>query len=116
MFGAAEFRMRARLDEATLDAWSEVGWLVPRVEAGDRAFAEIDVARARLIADLRDDLGLNDDGVTVALDLLDQIHGLRRTLGELLAALGAEPETTRSRIAFRMRDDENRNEPELLRR
>jgi chaperone modulatory protein CbpM len=37
-----------------------------------------------LICDLRDDLGINDDAVLVVLDLIDQIHGLRRLVRELV--------------------------------
>jgi hypothetical protein len=38
------------------------------------------VARAQLIRDLKDDLGVNDEGVGVILNLVDQVHGLRRVL------------------------------------
>jgi len=37
-----------------------------------------------LIANLRGDLGINDESVAVVLDLIDQIHGLRRLVRELL--------------------------------
>jgi hypothetical protein len=35
---------------------------------------------------------VNDDGIPVILDLVDQIHGLRRMLRELLSAIQAQPE------------------------
>ena len=41
------------------------------------------VGRARLIQDLKTDLGVNDEGVDVILHLLDQLHGLRRALDQL---------------------------------
>ena len=37
-----------------------------------------------LVHDLRRHMGVNDAGVDVILDLIDQMHGLRRTLAELL--------------------------------
>jgi chaperone modulatory protein CbpM len=43
----------------------------------------MDVARARLIRDLKDDFGVNDAGVDVILHLLDQLHGLRRAFDQL---------------------------------
>jgi chaperone modulatory protein CbpM len=43
----------------------------------------MDVERAHLIRDLKADLGVNDEGVDVILHLLDQLHGLRRALGQL---------------------------------
>jgi chaperone modulatory protein CbpM len=98
MIDAAEFRTLTRLDDATIEAWRDAGWLCPRDEPGGPAYAEIDVARAHLIRDLRHDFGINDEGVSVVLDLVDQLHGLRRTFRDVLAALGAEPDSTRLRI------------------
>ena len=80
-----EFMLRARLDDATLTAWIAEEWIVPRSAAAEPAFAEVDLARAALIRDLKHDLDVNDAGIGVILGLVDQVHGLRRTLGELLA-------------------------------
>jgi chaperone modulatory protein CbpM len=98
MFDPCEFRALTRLDEATIEAWRDAGWLRPDDEGGIPAYAEVDVARAQLIRDLRDDFGINDAGVSMVLDLIDQLYGLRRTLRDLLAGLGAEPDATRLRI------------------
>src|ERR1700730_6507326 len=86
MFETAEFLAQVRLDAKILEVWIEAGWLLPRRELYVQRFSEIDVARAQLIRDLQQDLGVNDEGITIILDLLDQIHGLRRTLGDLLSA------------------------------
>jgi chaperone modulatory protein CbpM len=87
----SEFLVHARLDAASLDAWVAAGWLaLPRDGATDD-FSELDVARAQLIHDLRR-MGVNDEGVPVILDLIDQLHGLRRMLRELLAAVDADPD------------------------
>ena len=82
---ADEFVLHARIDAHTLDAWLEAGWLAPRRDEGQARYSEIDLARAHLINDLND-LGINDAGVPVILDLVDQLHGLRRVLRELLSA------------------------------
>jgi chaperone modulatory protein CbpM len=50
----------------------------------NREFSDIDLARAQLIGDLRSDLGVNDEAVPIVLDLIDQIHGLRRLVRELV--------------------------------
>ena len=76
MLGSRDFLLRARLDAASLEAWIEAGWLVPRRTGPERVFSELDLARAWLIRDLRDGMGVNDEGIAVALDLLDQVHGL----------------------------------------
>jgi chaperone modulatory protein CbpM len=79
-----EFMLRAQLDDATLTAWVAEEWIIPHRAAAEPEFAEVDVARAGLIRDLRHDLDVNDAGIGVILDLVDQVHGLRRTLAELL--------------------------------
>ena len=84
MISRQEFLLRARLDDLTLMAWIEEEWIIPRNAAAEIEFAEIDVARAELIRDLKHDLDINDAGIGVILNLVDQVHGLRRTLGELL--------------------------------
>ncbi len=78
------FADQVRVGSDVLDLWIEDGWLKP---CGDRTapvFTEIDVARARLIAELRDALGMNEEAIPVVLDLIDQIHGLRRLVRGLL--------------------------------
>jgi len=94
-----EFLIRARLDGNVLEGWVAAGWLTPNAEEGMQQFSEIDLARARLIQDLRRDIGVNDEGVGVILDLIDQLYGLRRTLGRLLTALQAQPQELRERLA-----------------
>jgi chaperone modulatory protein CbpM len=82
---ADEFVLQARIDAETLHTWLEAGWLAPRRDEGHARYSEIDVARAHLINDLNE-LGINDAGVPVILDLVDQLHGVRRALRELLTA------------------------------
>ena len=93
-----DFLLRARLDAASLEAWIEAGWLVPRRAGPERVFSELDLARAWLIRDLRDDMGVNDEGIAVALGLLDQVHGLRQALRRLGSALHALPEPLRREV------------------
>lgn len=84
IFATQEFLVHARLDEQTLDLWVEEGWLIPDEAEGARAFHEADVARAQLIRELMDDLGVNAEGVGIVLNLLDQVHGLRGALAEVV--------------------------------
>jgi chaperone modulatory protein CbpM len=46
-------------------------------------FSDIDVARARLIQELKNGFGVNDEGVDIILHLLDQLHGFRRAFEDL---------------------------------
>jgi chaperone modulatory protein CbpM len=74
------------IDRERLSAWIDAGWLCP---GGDKpepdSLSEADVARAQLICDLKDEFGINDEGVEVILDLLDQIHGLRLVMRQMLS-------------------------------
>ena len=79
-----EFLLRASLDEGTLEAWIAEEWLIPGGSATEPAFTDADIARATLIRDLRHDLAVNDPGIDVILSLIDQVHGLRRTLADVL--------------------------------
>jgi chaperone modulatory protein CbpM len=101
MIETREFLLRARLGADVLEEWIEVGWLLPQE---DKTFSEMDLARAQLIADLKHDLGVNDEGIAVILDLVDQVYGLRRTLRELLTSVHAQPEATRRQIAASLRE------------
>jgi chaperone modulatory protein CbpM len=82
-----DFLDRAQLDRETLEVWIEEEWLVPIGSSTDLTFSEADLARAKLIQDLKQDLGVNDEGVGVILNLLDQVHGLRGALAEMLQSV-----------------------------
>jgi chaperone modulatory protein CbpM len=71
-----------------LEAWIEAGWISPATAADRQAdLSEMDIARAQLICDLKDDMGVNDEGVEVILDLLDQLYGLRRAMREMMETM-----------------------------
>ncbi len=82
-----EFLSLAGMEHETLDAWIEEEWLKPRGSSVERSFSDIDIARARLIRELQVDFGVNDEGVGVILNLVDQLYGMRRTLMELRQAI-----------------------------
>jgi chaperone modulatory protein CbpM len=99
MIATREFLLRARIDAETLETWVEAGWLRTPAQGEAERFADIDLARARLIRDLQQDMRVNTEGITIILDLVDQVHGLRRTLRELLSAIYARSEAIRRRLA-----------------
>jgi chaperone modulatory protein CbpM len=78
------------LDRARLEAWIEAGWICPTTPSEHVHLSEVDLARAQLICDLQDDLGVNDEGVDVILDLLDQLYGLRQAVRDMLDSMMAE--------------------------
>jgi chaperone modulatory protein CbpM len=104
MISVREFLIRARLDQRSLEAWISAGWLILPDKHGEPAFSEVDLARAQLIRDLREDLGVNDEGISVILHLLDQMHGLRRSMHEVLQVTRAgERRRAKSRTVRRTR-------------
>jgi chaperone modulatory protein CbpM len=84
MITVQEFLLRVRVEHRSLEAWIAAGWLIPPQTEPELMFNDVDLARAQLIRDLREDLGVNDEGVSVILHLIDQMHGLRCTMHELL--------------------------------
>jgi len=78
-----EFLSSTDLQMQTLDFWLEQRWLIPEQTSAGANFSDMDVARARLIRDLKTDFGVNDEGVDIILHLVDQLHGLRRMLEQL---------------------------------
>lgn len=93
---------RVHLEELRL--WVEMGWVRPASSEAGPVFDDLDVARIRLVCDLRKDMSLPDDTVPVVLSLLDQIHGLRRELRGLAGAVDTQPDEIRQAIvqAYRM--------------
>jgi chaperone modulatory protein CbpM len=85
MISIHEFVIRARVEQQSVETWIAAGWLVPPQTEPEPMFSDVDLARAQLIRDLREDLGDNDEGVSVILHLLDQMHGLRSSMRDLLA-------------------------------
>ena len=81
------FSTHLAVEVRTLEFWLEQEWLVPERSAAELRFSERDVARARLIRDLKTNLGVNDEGIDVILHLLDQLHGFRRAFEDLHADL-----------------------------
>ncbi len=84
-----EFVLQARIDVERLDKWLSAGWLFPRREDALTDYSDIDLARAHLIRDLSE-LGVNDEAIPIVLDLVDQLHGMRRAMRELLATVRAQ--------------------------
>lgn len=92
------------LEHHDLDHWLERGWIRPSRNGDTADYRAVDVARIRLICELRHDLAVNDEGIGVALDLLDQLYGTRAQLHALGRAVLQQPEQVRREIEALMRD------------
>lgn len=101
----SETEVVARVDGMTvarLRTYVAAHCLAPTEREGRLAFVEADVARARLLAELADDFGMDEDAAGMVVSLIDQIHGLRHRLRGLGAALADEPDEVRARIRARL--------------
>jgi len=82
------FLREAGLELPTLEEWIAQEWIIPAQATASIELSEVDMARVILIRDLRRDFGVNDEGVGIVLHLVDQLHGLRRTMQNLRSQLG----------------------------
>jgi chaperone modulatory protein CbpM len=78
------YRLDAQFESDAVAGWIQAGWLLP-LDGDEDRLSDIDLARAQLIHDLSCNLGVNDEGIPVILDLIDQLHGVRRALRIVLA-------------------------------
>lgn len=81
-----------------LTGWIERGWVQPEPDASGWMFQEIDIARVRLIHDLRRDMDVGEETMSLVLSLLDQVYATRRQLKAVLRAVEAQPPAVREAI------------------
>jgi chaperone modulatory protein CbpM len=86
------------LGEPELITWMERGWVRPEEAAGGPIFHDIDIARVRLIHDLRTAMRIEDETIPMILSLLDQVYDLRAGLRAMIRAVEAQPEPVREAI------------------
>lgn len=77
----------------------EHGWVSPSAGTAGAGYLEIDVARIRLIRELRHDLAIDDEAIPLLLSLMDRVHSLRRDLRIVTEAVAELPEPVRERVA-----------------
>lgn len=90
------------LDPGELEQWIAERWVLPESGGGGYLFHEVDVARIRLIHEMRRELAIDAEAMPVVLGLLDQLYTLRRGLRRFHAAIEALPEETRAALLARL--------------
>jgi chaperone modulatory protein CbpM len=91
------------LTKDEIEDWVARDWLRPEYSAEELLFHEIDLARARLIGQLRYEMDVNDAAIPIVLSLLDQLYELRRGVTELSRALrDIAPEQLRRDLIHRL--------------
>ncbi len=85
-----------QIDPGEVERWIAKDWLRPDGEPGHWHFTDIDVARLRLIHELRHDIGVEEGGLPVVLRLMDQLYESRRQLRRVREALNSVPDEARN--------------------
>jgi chaperone modulatory protein CbpM len=98
MDATAVIALFADLTQVELITWVERGWVLPDATGGSLEFHEIDVARVRLIHDLRRSMEVGEDSVPLVLSLLDQLYEMRCQLKAVLLAVEAQPNEVQQAI------------------
>ena len=81
-----------------LRLWVRQGWIRPAQGESGPLFDDLDIARVRLICDLRGGMAVPAEAIPMVLSLLDQVHGLRAELRALAEAIQRQPEDTRKAV------------------
>lgn len=101
----SEAEVLARLGGVTLArlrAWVEADCVAPvRGEAGP-LYAEADLARLALAAELAETYELDAEALALVLSLVERMHALHNDLARLAAALAEEEGAVRDRIRARL--------------
>ena len=79
-----------RLDDVR--RWIDHAWVRPDGGPDAWLFQPIDVARIRLIVELRDELSVNEEALPAVLLLLDQVYAARRQMRAICEALESAPD------------------------
>lgn len=101
----AVLRLIGDLQAEELRRWIAERWVRPESEPTGYVFHEVDVARVRLIRELRYELAIDEEALPVVLGLLDQVYALRRRLARLQAALDEQPPELRAALRARLGEE-----------
>jgi chaperone modulatory protein CbpM len=88
-----------------LEHWIGEAWVLPESGAAGYVFHEVDVARVRLIVEMRD-LALDEEAIPVVLRLLDQLYAVRRRLRAVNSAIDALPPELRAAVIAKIEGEE----------
>jgi chaperone modulatory protein CbpM len=106
MFSIQQVITEIGISETDLRLWIEQRWVLPAKREDSFVFDDVDLARARLIRELRADLMVNEEAIPVVLSLLDQVHALRRALASINAAIDKASPAAKSEIAKLLKDQD----------
>ena len=95
------------LASAEVERWIDCRWVQPEQGDGGWVFHDIDVARVRLIYDIRYELAVDEDAVPLVLSLIDQLYELRGALHAVEGAVAQQPRDIQDAIRAALRRGRN---------
>ena len=100
---AGVLRLLPDVQQADVLSWVERGWVRVDGEGDVVSFTEVDIARCRLVHELREDLAVGEDVMPIVLSLIDQVNELRAALKAVRHAIEQQPEATRAPLLAALR-------------
>jgi chaperone modulatory protein CbpM len=95
-------RLVGGLEPRELEMWIAERWVLPERTGERYIFHDIDVARVRLIVELRREMAIDTEAMPLVLHLLDQVYASRRALRRVTAAIDALPPELREAVRQRL--------------
>lgn len=88
----------ARLTSNRLTEYLAAEIVIPEQSEQGLVYHSIDVARLELACELHDQYDMEADALSMMISLIDQMHGLRAELREVLNAVEAQPDPVREQL------------------
>ncbi|GAA6161784.1 hypothetical protein NBRC116589_39580 [Ruegeria sp. HU-ET01832] len=87
-----------RLTSARLTEYLAAEIVIPENTEQGLVYHSLDVARLELACELHDQYDMETEALSMMISLIDQMHGLRAELREVLSAVEAQPEPVRQNL------------------
>ncbi|NOE28005.1 hypothetical protein [Ruegeria sp. HKCCD6157] len=88
----------ARLTSDRLTEYLAAEIVIPEQSDQGLIYHSIDVARLELACELHEQYDMEADALSMMISLIDQMHGLRAELREVLNAIETQPEPVRQQL------------------
>lgn len=87
-----------RLTSDRLTEYLAAEIVIPEQSEQGLVYHRIDVARLELACELHDQYDMEADALSMMISLIDQMHGLRAELREVLNAVESQPDPVRKQL------------------
>lgn len=92
-----------------LSLWIERRWVRPEQHGGEIRFADVDIARIRLIHDIHYTMEVAPDTVPIMLSLIDQLYAARRQMRGVMSAINTLSPDLRDAVLANLREEAQRD-------